>query len=474
MVFDPVYQLLRGYVLGVVFGKLSDVASTKLARGEQLLNRAVNAHKVSESGIKAFLAAVDPFHDKPIDGLTGWPDLETAPSVVRHWKSSTTITCQEDGGSILVYTWPILNEVPMRTTVRRNSVVDKVILQDPSILAPVVIYSYNAAQSTAASLPLSAAAATHAVPNNYFTDGACRLIGMGLEIHDVTAELYKQGTCTTFEIPQSIADRELIQTVKLDIGAETFLPTCQEICRLIRPPSNLNEMLKYPSTQQWEAAEGAYTVVPFAGHENPPVFAEYRTPWVDSAPSLGLDIPGNLNTTDCLIGPWATPVPSSADHFVFLANAFSPTNSKGVYLSGLNKNSTFTITSTFYLESFPNQVSTLLPLARPSAAFDPKALALISTTMQNLPVACRVRDNPMGEWFWSALETAIPVLGSVTSALFPEFSPLIAPLAVSATKYAGNAKMEAKKRTERKAALKNEVKQMVKQDIRETLNNGKR
>lgn len=451
--------------------EIPKLASNKVNRGEQVLNRAVAAHKMSECGMKALLAAVDPFHDKPIEGLRGWPDLETGPSVIRHWKQSTTVKAIDDGSSIMIYTWPILDACTCNITTRRNSLIDTITpgVSTDVVIAPVTISSYNAANSGLPSLPfVPDASYNHAIPGSYFQDGASRLIGMGVEVHDVTAELYKQGTITCFQIPQTTADVEDVVVKAQTVGALSYTNTAVTAARLNRFPSNLANIMTYPTSRQWDAKEGAYVVVPFSGHENPPNYAEYMTPFVNNTPTSVLDAPNALNSTGRYLGTYATGG-VSGDPFIFNAHQYAPVNSRGIYLTGLNANSTFTITTSFYTETFPVQSSPLLPMAAPSCPFDPKALALISIIMQEMPVGVPVRENPMGEWFWQAVEGAIPALAGVASTFFPTFSPLIGGASSAITNYAhrqvAKQHLKAEKpRSMQKAAVKNDIKQIVKQD----------
>lgn len=426
------------------------LSSSKVQRGEEVLNRAVATGELSECGMKAVLAAVDPFHDKPIDGLRGYPDQETGPSVIRHWSSSTTIKAKDAGGALLVYSQPILDQSTIYSCTRRNAVVDSISVgvSTNAVLSPVSMYNFTNAQATAVGgLPFAPVESFHhAIPDSYFQDGPCRLLGMGFEIHDVTAEIYKQGTISCFEVPQSTADKETAFVVAQTIGGVAYVGTPVEICRLQRYPSSLDEIMMYPGSVQWDAKDGAYVVIPFTGHENPPVLAEYRTPLLNTTPSSVMDATDTLNTTARYLGAYASGG-VAGDPFVFNAHAYAPMNSRGALITGLNAESTFTITTRFYFECFPVQSSPLQTLAAPSCSFDPKALALISLMMRSMPVAVPVKDNPLGEWFWESVEAALPVLGTVASTLFPEFSPLIAAGSAMGTKYAAekNAKRKKKK-----------------------------
>jgi len=406
------------------------ISSERVKRGEDVLNRLVRAGKISKAGMAAYLAAVDPYHDTPIVGLEGHPDGETSPSVVRTINGSYTIKATEDGGSILIWTMPIINGCALRRVNRRNAIVDTVLpigTGNTGYVAPGNIHTYSAAASSASnglSLAGQAEAWAWQVPDAYFADGPVRMIGMGVEVHDVTADLYKQGTCTVFEFPQAIGERESVVVAAQTVDGTDYLQTSQQVCPMNKFPDDLAEMALYPTFRQWEARHGAYAVVPFTGQDNYPLECEYRSPWIYGSESDN-DKPNSANITSKFLGAFLTTSPDG-DHFVFYGNNFTPVHSKGIYLSGLNANSTFNVTFRMYLETFPTAASNLVTLAKPSAKLDTGALALISAAMKRMPVAVPVGDNLSGDWFWETLEAALPYLGGIASVFLPEFSPLIA------------------------------------------------
>ena len=442
------------------------------------LESAGRTHKISEAGIAAVIAAVDPFHDGPIEHWKGWPDHEQGQSVCRHFKTAKTVKSPDDGGAIMVFTWPILNQAVCHRVVRKNAVVDTITnaATTDATIGPCSIYTYTAAVAGGGgNLPVAAAAGVTQdvlnIPASYFGDGAMRLVGMGVEVHDVTADIYKQGTLTIGTVPQSIADREALTVRAQTVSGRIYLQTNQDACLMQRFPGTLEDMLKYPDSEQWDAREGAYVVVPFTGHENPPVFAEYRTPWVCEEVVNQIDIPGTtaLNQSTHMIGPYFAGTVDN-EPFYFSPNAYAPVNSRFIYLSGLNANSTFTITTHFYIESFPTQQSNLLPMARVACPCDPKALMLIKNIMQLLPAGCPVADNASGDWFWEAVQTSLPLLEGMAMAAFPQFAPLIRGAGGIANNFLnsrGNEQVKRRaKRNKNKAAIKNEVKQLVKTDLK--------
>jgi len=431
-----------------------------------VLARAVNAHKVSQSGTKAFLAAVDPFHDKPISGIEGWPDMETAQSVVRHWKQSLTISSPDEGGGIIIYMWPVLNSFLVDSSSRTNNYIQTPAGLGSFLVGGVSVHRYSGVELT--NFPLNAPEGLMSIPADYFSAGPNRLIGWGVEVRDVTAEIYKQGTLTICEVPQTTADVELV-----NVHDGGVFNGCVNMMRLQKFPDTLSDAMTFSNSLQWEAKEGCYVVAPFQGHENPSKYCEYTAPIINKEAETNCDVPG----ADNVEAIWAPVFQSftlnknrgaktTLDPLVYATpNFVAPINSKAVYLTGLNANSTFTVTVSWYFETFPNNNSDLQPLAAPSAPFDPKALAMISSTMANLPVGCRISENPLGEWFFEALEAAIPAIGTVASVAFPEFSPFILPAQKIASAAVSKKITEDRARAQRKAALKNEVKKDVKSEL---------
>jgi hypothetical protein len=352
---------------------------------------------------------------------------------VRTINYSITLKAIDEGGSMLVMTYPILNATKIHATSRRNAIVDQVFdgVSTDSYLAPAIVYNYSAAQ-TAIGLALNGAGqpvrGAFTIPDDYFEDGPVRMIGMGVEVRDVSNDLHKQGTLTCFEVPQSIGETENItiraQSVTRDAVETDYIQTSVNAVPINKFPDNLGEMMLYPSTLQWACEDGCYTVVPYSGRDNYAVESEYRTPWMYGTESDN-DKPGTLNTTSKFIGEWASGSPDG-DNFVFLANNYAPVHSKGIYLSGLGAESEITFNFRMFLECFPTASSKLSTLAKRSAKFDPAALALISAAMKKLPVGVPVGNNLSGDWFWQTLEAALPYIGGIASVVFPEFSPFIA------------------------------------------------
>jgi len=275
---------------------------------------------------------------------------------------------------------------------------------------------------------------------------------MGFEVRDVTAELYRQGTLTAFQVPQSTAepqtfyvvnaqpppaeDDKLVTKGKAAPMAPVASPTPIDGLPLKKFPSKMSEIMTLAGTRQWEAREGAYVVLPFNGRDNFNGQPTYDVPLVYVDTESAGERTNLVNTAPFNIGSWTDPI-SDTQPVVFDANKFVPFDSKGILLSGLNAESTFTINVIYYLESFPGPDNPqLISLALPSCPRDEAALELISVATQDLPIAVPVSENGLGDWFAEVVAEAAPWVGTIGGAI-PGVGPAIS-AAAAASKLAAD------------------------------------
>lgn len=103
----------------------------------------------------------------------------------------------------------------------------------------------------------------------------------------------------------------------------------------------------------------------------------------------------------------------------------APTNTCGAILSGLNPNSSFIVSLTYYLETVPRgNDPTLVVLTQPPPPFDPCALEIYTRVCNRLPPGVMVGDNDSGEWFWNIVADVANVVGPALS-LIPEYGPIL-------------------------------------------------
>lgn len=429
------------------------VSMNRVTKGEKILEMMVSRGNLTPSGRDFLIAACDPMHDKQLENLMGWPDVESAPSVVRCIKQSLQIKAIEDGGSIVIMTHPLLTDTEHYVANRVNNMLDVAV--DPSAvdnanIGAVTIARYGADEDFGV-IRLGSSAISNVVGlPPAFATGTARLVGMGIEVNDVTADIYKQGTCTVFRLPQphevpqsynilaapvavnsgkSRLDNKTSERPKSVGAINDYLATAIVAQQWEKWPNNLENAMLLSGTRQWKAAEGAYVVTPFCGQDNPPCSPTYVSYLMQTASTTGetFTVPGSGE-------------PSNVD-WLYLSKQYyaeairpliaeptriAPIHSTGIILTGLNVNSTFTLQVNMFVETFPDiSQQSIITLAKPSAQYDPVALELFSRAMGSLPVGVPASMNGLGDWFAGVVKEMAPM---ISTALTP-FSPVLGGLA---------------------------------------------
>lgn len=401
----------------------------KVTRSERLLNRLVDNDVLTPHGRDFLIAALDPMHDTQLANLAGWPDLADQPSVVRVFKTSKTINGLDEsrGWDCVVRSLPILNFTKLHSTTR---VANGIYAQDAATefgIGPVVISAYDL-NSDWALLP-GQAQATWVMPlPDEVAAGNGRLIGMGIEVNNVSADLYKQGTTTVWRTPQQQGRTHTwnatlpLPSTGVCNGSFTGRDTSWG-------PANQTDAMLLAGSRQWKAADGAYCVVPFMSAENPIEPPEYIQPVFRLGDKYDSKFVGNDVTTIAtnLLEPFAAPTGSIP---LAALNKWAPVHSTGMSFTGLSPQTALTITVNYYYEYFPNSTDTsLVTMAKPSAAYDPVALQLYSDALSELPVGVPAYMNGFGDWFAGIVSKIAPLIGT---ALTPVLGPASAAIGMGA------------------------------------------
>lgn len=294
--------------------------------------------------------------------------------------------------------------------------------------------------------------------------GRRRIASIGFEIRDVTPALYKQGTATTYCVPNTWSQRQyaggalnrstsagsgysLLVTsnagylgcnVNGDFGPATF-------DALSLPPPTSSAALTYSGSRQWKAEDGVYMVGRL--HANNPLREDQsgficlcagdRSAYpVDNVGSYG-DVPihdsaylPNVNTT------YGTSVVPENGYSCFPHRgeryAKCEFDTSGVFLTGLGANSTFTVTLFITFEYSPDVSDStnaaLVPLATPSPMYDGGALELYQRAFTQLPVAVPVSMNASGDYWamaMNAVKSAASTVGRVVGSAARFAAPLL-------------------------------------------------
>jgi len=220
---------------------------------------------------------------------------------------------------------------------------------------------------------------------------------------NTTADLYKQGQCTAYRMPQPPAEG-----TDYILASGTSSPTgvtgSGSLYSLNVPPASTAQAFLLSGTRQWAAREGAYTIPTFSTSVLPPYgepntgfdFGVIKSPFVGASASSGF---GDL-----------TLFTQEAKH--------TNQNSTGVFLTGLSSSSTVTLTLNVYVEVFPSPYDTnLVVLAKPSPRYDLVAQEMYAECLADMPSSVMVKENGLGDWFKNAVskvsQWASPVLSAI-------------------------------------------------------------
>lgn len=356
---------------------------------------------LTDTGRSFLIAAMDPFHDDPVKSR-GWPDVEVATSVVRCIKQSVTITkpaaLSSEGWDCFIVQWPWLSSFQFSVAARSNHLIEAVSAPGPTI-GGLQAWAGNPNEELSFATTSSEA---QLVLDPIYTSGANRIVGMGFEVTNTTAEIYKQGLCTSWRMDGTARSPTLWTRPNSDPDPPTPLVYFTGT-PVRRPPVTLAEAMLIPGTKQWSAAEGTYMVTSFVGDENPPTMPNYTQPVLYNTAEE--DETGVVPNTGQVIV--AAALDQTPFGLLFPCFQVYPIHTSGTYFTGLSDQTSLVLTQIVYLETFPTPAQKdILVLGEPSAEYDPAALELFSHCMRGLPVACMVKENPLGEWFAEAVEAA--------------------------------------------------------------------
>lgn len=373
--------------------------------------------KLSPDSRAWLVAALDPFHDEQLR-MEGLPDQRTAPSIVQMHNQSYTLTVPNSAGAGL---WDAkVTYSGFDTTINYNSRL---------ILSSDTTHTYDHAGLVAAcpfgALNICAGAAgagfsggtpfiandTRAALGSMLGNDRGRLIGVAFEIHNTTAEIYKQGSLTCAMIADVEEDTSTI--VYFDKNVAPLQEIHAQSDWAPQYAGSRDALMSVPSSRTWQAADGCYVIprmTKVPTRIQVPRFSR-RTPVVQSSKN------GDQHTCEPEgLGPWdGVVVPY---FFGAMPSGFSPIE---VYLSGLSNQTTLSIKFRTIVEYFPDLGSSLLPISSPSPPFDPKAFALYAGVAAVSDYVVPVDQNDAGDYFRGILR--------VISNVGPLIAPLTGPIA---------------------------------------------
>jgi len=392
------------------------------------LNRLLSTRTVSPDGAAWLIVATDPFHDTETT-CNGFPDVSSSKSLIQCVTKTASVSAPV--GVAGNWRCDIFN-LPMSPNATRGSLfgndvsypnfwpiqVDNNAVQ----IAPVISASLplvpginvissadsqldwttvaNARSTTFSQLgignvsPNAFSQVSPLVPDLQFFDGIHRLIAIGFEVVNTTADLYRQGSVTSYRTPSFNQTSGIVVT---NTGGTAF-DAFTECVAL--PPGSPQLASLIPNSRTWEAREGCYVVCTLNRTDNP-----YHRAMLSRAggTACSSDLLSEINSasTDVVwIPPYSAPQCSAT-----IAGSFTyPWDISGSIFSGLSNQTTLQVTARYYFEKIPEPTNpALLVLARPPSDYDPVVMQIYARVMNELPVAVMAKDNPLGEWFTDIL-----------------------------------------------------------------------
>jgi len=338
-------------------------------------------------------------HDNQLKDLMGWPDVETASSVVRCVKQTYTLTTPSpgtpDNWDAIIANWPWLEQVQFGKKACVNNsfgaTTDQVPLGGVQVWTPLTGQDLDLAGTPS---PLSVTL------DPSYIQGASRIVGMGIEVQNTTADIYKQGQVLVWRQPSAAGGSATFNATDGAAGPKPFLGHMQR-----RPPANTAQEMLIPGTRQWRAEQGAYIVGTFVGQDNPPLYTSYDLPVVYDDAIVEDNTTDNTsgsatyNSRDLWLPTQSVPLTPGIG-FVAPCMKMNPMHMSGMHFTGLSAQSSLALTVNFYVESFPGPAEqNILVLATPSAEYDPVALEIFSHALSSLPVGVTAGENGFGDWF---------------------------------------------------------------------------
>jgi hypothetical protein len=362
----------------------------------------------------------DPFHDYKLQ-LAGYPDMDGALSTVQMFTDTTTIT--KPSGTTgewdcCVGNYPLINVANTTSGFFRLDMRAGTTgwYQDTVESGTGGVWQLRPIQVTAGDngTNLNPVDETTTLGNIEF--GGCqtsavalrfvkaRIIAQGIEIHNVTPELYKSGSVIVGMVPQDVSKN--YRKVYNNTGpASGYRPTSD----LLALPSNSEDAIRVVNSSQWEASRGAYLPVSLSTMNNEPENAS-SSDLVLRAESLQSAVASSSMVAD--------PTASGNEYFSSdQINQLAHTNSHYAFFSGLSAESVLTVTTRTFVEFFPGMNSAITPMCSPSSGFDIKALALYSYMLREMPAGVPVDENPAGEYFRKIAHIALKVIQYASPAL---------------------------------------------------------
>lgn len=383
----------------------------KVERSKTIMNNMVATGQLTRQGAAWLKINTDPWHDTKIADFGGVPDnyggQSVCCSVVQEINVSKPSALAAGNWQVRVSTNPMASPIISESYVLQGNTLGT------NSAAPIVRWPIQIDfQSGSADFPAWGDANTLGlqIPET-FQKGPFRVCAMGLEVVNTTSVLNKQGLATCAVMNQSTYEEFTLHAWKQAADPNYEPGFSASYYNSKEPPQNLSEMLLLPGTTQWEAAEGAYSVVQLHGFDKLPPGNKPCYPCFTKEDSLPTDTPREVKIP---VAQLKTVTSGGLKAYFFPTNpGHIPMDTTVHMYTGLSDATTLTVRVRWVLQRFPNDNEPdIVVLTSPAPKYDPVALEIQSRVMRTLVPAVMFRLNPKGEWWKSMLATIADIASS--------------------------------------------------------------
>lgn len=383
---------------------------------------------ISEEGQEWLRIALDPFADEQLK-LTGKPTGSTLPTNVLCVTSTMSVTkplsFQDADWGFHATLTPFFTEQQFYSVqLNGNSYAPPV----PGTTLKAGAVNVQMYQSTLGdtwtAIPNPTLVKNISIADEYLTS-SYRLIGAGMEIHDVSADLIAQGTVTTYSSPSQEEDGYYVQYVAEPLSMYDTYPVSMRV-----PPQTAKDAILLPGAVQRKMKTGAYLVQRDEDLERSFHIPHYK-------PLILLSEPGE-GGQQALASP--TGAITTSDPRLFNGHSWT-----GAYCEGLPSKGVYRIITRHYLELAPG--STDIPyitMANLAPQRNEEALQMYVDVIGRMPSSVPVSWNASGDWWRSLKDVLMAVAKPVTKVLSMTGIPVVSQIAGATNSYLSQIKQKKK------------------------------
>jgi len=358
----------------------------KAAKAEISLAKTCDKLGITTEGKRWLDLALDPFKDLNMP-TSGFPDAVEIPSVVETIHDSFVVSVPSSvapGGlwDCNIFIDQLYNTITMRETDIHSQGTIMAQSTQSGVIGSRGGIQVRSGPSNG-ELDQLTSTGSLSLKSDVLPESEVRVIGIGLEIHNTTAELQRQGAIVCYRSPNTSGENT-VATLVYDFGVTACIPSSVPCLKLAEPPRTASQAIDMPGSLQWEAKDGAYIV---------PVLNE---PTIEPETTEPMMVTGQNDSSGKVYAPTITSTGAAKLITMENRNFIMPFSLSGCFLSGLSPTTTLQVNLTYYVEVFPNKDNVLRRIAQPSPGTDANAMALYGKIIETLPVGCQVSDNFLG------------------------------------------------------------------------------